>query len=198
MTSFEARIGERYSWHDEMPKASSGTIYPCRQEDLDALTTLPGPNTHDPVPPEKAIRDLVAFNSPSRHDLAQPARSALQRLKDIIYHVRTGHNRQPDVIYKMFPDIDLLFFDGYLKGNVKLRWVTEAYLGQGGPSKYAACTSTLECGERQAFILLNADMILLCLPQDVKDITFGEMWECTLHEMIVSPQLVLLRSCQRY
>ena len=98
-----------------------------------------------------------------------------------------------DLILKMFGDIDLVFFDGYLLGNTELCWEGQEWFGSKGYGRSRAYTSIFPGGK--ARITLNADVLLTQVRRRYNiDISFEQIWATTLHEMIVSA----LRSCLLY
>ena len=90
-----------------------GTPYPCTQEDLDSYRRFSrGHRQHfKPVSSKTAVRQLLGFlNS----EPSSEVRSALRRLKKGI----DMRNKAPDIVIKAFRDLDIVFFNGALSGNV--------------------------------------------------------------------------------
>lgn len=108
--------------------------------------------------------------------------AALGRLQDELEDVKQicwG----PDIIIKMFADLDLVFFGGWLYGNVIVQRVEEAELPR-------AWGKTTPVGGNHDYdrvlISLNADHILGCSKP------FRQMMETTLHGMVHAYEKVLV------
>lgn len=96
-----------------------GTQYHCKQEvieRIDAFRTVLQPNLGPFTTPVKAAEEITEWNHhpPASDNYVL----AITRLRDAVGSVRLGHQWMPDLIIKMFADIDIVFFSGRLLGNV--------------------------------------------------------------------------------
>ena len=115
----------RFRDKDRDPLLDGGTNYQCTHEDLLSCrssvleSAMLGPRT----PPYFTTLDRAT--EWLEKSLAQPAETiegpALTRL-DRFFNAPENDNWCPDIIYKAFADLDLLFFKGELRGNVQLGW----------------------------------------------------------------------------
>lgn len=139
--------------------AHSGTQYPCSQSEIDFhhRGKFPHPNEGPFVSAMEATSEIVCHNKETRK--VPPLESAvINRLIDAILDAEQ-YGYGPDIIVKVFADLDLVFFDGRLRGNV-----VRPQLGESG----------------QCRVKLNAKTILLNLSTDTP---FKTMFGTMLHEM---------------
>lgn len=98
--------------------ANQGTPYPCSQADLDSLIQFSGPNEKPVVDIITACKEIIRWNEHRALRLA--ARAAAERI-----HAATtspSDKWRPDLMIKIFLDLDIVFFEGWLRGNVIVRW----------------------------------------------------------------------------
>ena len=105
--------------HDTKVYADRGTPYPCTQAELDILQDQRRKPVHRGpyISRHEAAERLQQAHDPHT-PLTDAQKAALKRLNDLQQLRRWG----PDIISKMFNDLDLLLFRGKLRGNVYLRW----------------------------------------------------------------------------
>ncbi len=100
-------------------KADRGAQYPCSQRKLDEVQYLSHSNTHRPVCcTRKAVADAIRYNS-EEPDTAR--RAAIGRLQAAMTVERLD-DWPPDLTIKMFADLDVVFFGGWLLGNTTVEW----------------------------------------------------------------------------
>ena len=153
----------------------SGTLYPCSPQQLASYRHIRGPNRQRRVHAEQATREIVLRNSENRResDFEQTEWEAMERLSRGVEQSRaTGWS--PDIIIKMFADLDLVFFNGALLGNITLCW------REMEPDLFGLTSSR---PGNQADIMLNPLSILL--RRGVYSNPFCQMFQTTLHEMCV-------------
>lgn len=153
---------KRYISHYDLPSSLTGTEYPCDQKDLDNYQNLTRKNHAASVSREKATDDLVKHNDSGRENEAVLAAEK---------RIQAACNKKdepwlPDLIIKMFADLDLVFFGGYLLGNVEIKWVNdrkvEDHVGEDHPQPgYTEWFSEHHERPGQAKIRLNATRILM-------------------------------------
>lgn len=185
---------ERYSRYRDAPLVWTGTNYPCHQEDLDSLQHLSSRRPRNTAPPEEAIRELVKLNCPRRHCFLRAELDAEKRLQEMVFYTRKDF-WLPDVAFKMFADLDIVFFGGCLLHYVELCWEPQREFIRKGHQLALAVTSPTDPGH--ALIQLSADGNLH-YTEDGRDRSFEEMWETLLHEMIVGAQCCSRRCCEEY
>lgn len=154
--------------------ADRGTPYQCSQADLDSLVHLSAPTHSPPVSTYRAFTDIIRWNEDGyRYPPAVGA--AVDRIKAAIN--APTYEWRPDIIIKMVHDIALVFFGGYLRGNLTVRWSKDpanTFIRIWGYTKPTGRPG--QCG-----IILNAHMILVAPPEQM---TPGKgMWSTMLHEM---------------
>ena len=165
-----------------------GTKYECKQSDLDATGGLArqlfpddsyddrGPsrkkwfvNKKRPqiITPRRATLDISRHNDLDRI----PSESEKQAMERLSKAIDEGHKGcwGPDLIIKVFCDLDTVFFKGRLRGHVCVRWLRnwerELYITWG---------NAFDLGEGKSVIKLNADTILLQYPAPFERM-FGTM-----------------------
>ncbi len=160
----------------------SGTRYPCSQREIDFH--LHGrflrPNKGPFVSAMQATSDIVWHNKETR-EIPPFESAAIDRLIDAILDAEEcGYG--PDVMVKAFADLDVVFFDGRLRGNVSVQWASDEYFHKWQvPPGAWGFTVKPEPGEMgQCRIKLNTKTILLDLSTDTP---FKTMFGTMLHEM---------------
>ena len=158
-----------------------GARYPCDPAHLASYRQPIRLRPHWLVYPSEAMQELVACNSETRRreDFSRSELDAMNRLSAVVECAATG-SWTPDVIVKMFADLDLVFFNGRLLGNVYVRWdnVRRENFGE-----------TAYCDFNRALIRLHSKGIFR-----VRRVytSFKLMFSTMLHEMCVSkhPRIV--------
>lgn len=171
----------------QIPTTHTGTIYDCSQEDLDLVLQFAYPSLELEVSPEEATRYLVRFNRPDKEPSPRE-QEAIHRLETMAEWSR-DEEWDPDIVFKVFADIDIVFFDRFLLGNVELRWASgsEFAIASEDIAESWGHTQYNSQNRAQSVISLNADKILSATNYG-QDSSFRHMWETTLHEMVVSPR----------
>lgn len=163
--------------------AHRGTPYPCSQSDIDATSEFSRHNECPYVSASQANREIVQHND-QRKALSSHERDAIERLVSSLNDARRCR-WGPDLIIKSFPDLDIVFFGGVLRGNVRALWKTSedwAMLERGTEEDDGGATNSIRYSGR-ASIWLNAKAIFL---NPVATTPFGAMFATMLHEMCVS------------
>lgn len=159
---------------------------PAPKEISTATKTWTHSNHAPSISRTEATADLVSHNDPLKRHVCHAEMAAEARLQEAC-HWAHSHPWLPDLMIKMFADIDLVFYGGYLLGNVGIKWVDDEKARrkvgyEAGCREYSRCTR----GRRgQAKIRLNSNRLLMGTA-DGTDLSFNKMWETTLHEMVVS------------
>lgn len=101
-----------------------GTPYPCSQSDLDVHNTgsSESSNNHPFVSAMEATKEVMLHNHVSRR-LPSSESTAIDNLNRTIYTVEKKMEFGPDLAVKAFADLDLIFFGGQLRDNVRVQWV---------------------------------------------------------------------------
>ena len=166
-------------------EVDKGTSYPCTKRALALLTdeNLPVLSPPDIVPASTATSTLEEALGPVFSSCPE-AVAALQRFRV------NGLNPQewgPDLMFKVFGDLDRAFFMGKLKNRVILKWNNDRrFRHQGLVGVFdtrwglAVCTD-MRGISKKAWIYLNANKLLL--PHYIQ---LGHIWSVLLHEMLVS------------
>ncbi|KAL9045516.1 MAG: hypothetical protein Q9214_001449 [Letrouitia sp. 1 TL-2023] len=183
----EAEVTSKDEWLYELALAPisihTGYPYPCRQEDLDSYSIKKKKITHFgdflrdivfcwPSNIDDAVREIEAYLDPKRPPSAKE-QSAMDRLYKALC-LEDGE-WTPDVPIKAFRDLDTVFFQGRLCGNVKVGWVS----GKELPSD--AIGTTVYRFNGHSKIKLDADYHIFESWDPWK-----QMWQTLLHEMVVS------------
>ncbi len=164
--------------YGERVLASQGTPYPVSQDEIDVL--------QDPTlyPRREPYLSLSAATRKLEEFLHQPRgpkeREALRRLRDLEY--ATGRFGR-DIVFKVFNDIDTVFFAGKLYHNVLLTWghcSTDDTIGETWPPSPP---------HRRVRIVL--DYRLLTKPTS----RLREGWSTLIHEMVHAFHLVKCTDC---
>ena len=156
----------------------TGTPYGCTRQEL-RKTIRPRRRFHPvrTVSPQQAVNEIKACTSTTR--------TVTAKLEDAVRRLRGGLDRvkyrrwSPDLLVKMFADLDLVFFNGKLLGNVKVSWVN---------TEEEIIAQTCPRPRNQCVIELNPHYVGVIVPGQPKP--FQKMFGTLLHEMCVS----LLRS----
>ena len=128
----------------------------------------------------EATSEIVRHNKETRK-IPPIESAAIDRLIDAILDAE--ENRYgPDLIVKAFADLDLVFFNGKLRGNVCVQWMSDEYFRKwqvpSGAWGFTVTPQPGECG--QCRVKLNAKTILL---DPSTDTPFKTMFGTMLHEM---------------
>lgn len=173
---------QRYREAFELFHADGGTSYPCSQSEIDFhhRGTFLHPNNGPFVSAIEATSEIVRHNRETRK---VPPRelAAIDKLIEAILDAEENAYG-PDIIVKAFADLDLVFFDERLRGNVCVQWESEEYFRQWRvPAGAWGFTVTPQPGESgQCRMKLSAKTILLDLSNDTP---FKTMFGTMLHEM---------------
>ena len=130
-----------------------------------------------PTAPLAAAQEIVRWNStpPSSSHL----KSAITRLRDVVYDIRAGKEWSPELMTLIFPDLDLVFFGGKLSMNVNANWATNEFWP--GMQDHYGLTFRWPENRQHAVILLSLKNILRGEGRDCG--SFARLWETVLHEM---------------
>ena len=111
-------------------RKDSGTPYPCSQSDLDVHNTgfFQASNNHPFVSAMEATKEVMLQNHVSRR-LPSSESTAIDNMNRTIYIVEKKMEFGPDLAVKAFADLDLIFFGGQLRDNVRV-----VGQGHGSPS----------------------------------------------------------------
>ena len=162
--------------------ADGGTVYPCSQSEIDFhhRGKFLHRNEGSYVSAIEATSEIVRHNKETRN--VPPLESAaIDRLIDAILDAEE-YGYCPDMIVKAFADLDLVFFNGRLRGNVCVQWASDEYFQQWHvPPGAWGFTVRPQPGELgQCRVKLNAKTILL---DPSTDTSFKTMVGTMLHEM---------------
>ena len=151
-------------------RADRGAQYPCYQQILDLLRRPNRPNTyHGVCCPRKMVADMIKQNdrppTPKEH-------AAIARLHSALSKVNMD-DWPPELSIKMFSDLDIVFFGGWLLGNTTVEWSDNC----GGPLTWAATALPMT---GKAHIMLNAKSILI---RPIRSTPAKQSWATLLHEM---------------
>ena len=143
--------------------ADSGTQYPCSQSDINFhhRERFPHPNKGPFVSAIEATSEIIRHNKEASkiqlHELA-----AIDRLIDAILDAE-DNGYGPDIIIKAFADLDLVFFNGRLRGNACVQWASDEYFQkwQVPPGTWGFTVRPKRGEMGQCRIYLNAKTILL-------------------------------------
>ena len=138
-----------------------GTPYPCSQSDLDVHTTgsFQDSNNHPFVSAMEATTEVMQQNHVSRR-LPPSESTAIDNLNRTIYTVEKRMEFGPDLAVKAFADLDLIFFGGHLRDNVRVQWImaTDHPRFEASGGLWGAAIQLPERGK--CLIVLNADLHL--------------------------------------
>ena len=162
--------------------ADSGTQYPCSQSEINFHHggKFPHPNKGPFVSAIEATSEIVRHNKETRR-IPPVELAAIDRLIDAILDAEeNGYG--PDIIIKAFADLDLVFFNGMLRGNVRVHWASDEYFQkwQVPPGTWGFTVRPQRGEMGQCRIYLNAKTILL---DPSTDTPFKTMFGTMLHEM---------------
>ena len=181
------REGQKVSQHMykqafEPVDADSGTQYLCSQSELNFhhRGRFPHPNKGPFVSAIEATSEIVRHNKETRK-IPHLESAAIDRLIDAILDAE-DKGYDPDIIIKAFADVDLVFFNGRLRGNVCVQWASDEYFQKWQvPPGTWGFTVVPQRGEMgQCRMYLNAKTILL---DPSTDTSFKTMFGTLLHEM---------------
>lgn len=187
-SAFLDTFRRRQIHYQQGPKiyAERGTTYPCAQAAIDELQDTQlrprtEPDTHMSM--GEATRRLENAHRPG-NPLDAGQKAALQRLQDLEKVGKYG----PDIVFKIFNDLDTLLFHGALNGNVYLRWSsTDELIRQNGYGKASGRMSEPGFIAKRVGIQLNKDILQLSTTR------LRDAIATLVHECIVShPWPILL------
>ncbi|MCJ1270485.1 hypothetical protein MMC22_010382 [Lobaria immixta] len=169
-----------YNWcFTERISASRGTPYPCDQHDLDECDFGSDRPPHSLQSQDHATTHLEHFLDPNAR-IGSTVQAAMVRLQAAL----RIHDGKPDLIIKAFNDLDIVFFDGQLRGRTTIHWRRGSWWAEwerSGGQSHKMYGVTRAVHHRRAAIKLNAwEMFMNTADPKVT------MWKVTLHEMVVS------------
>lgn len=168
-----------------------GTPYPCSPYDLLSSISISNLSPYSAKSPDEATVELERFLDPSaRIDFT--VQEAIDRLQAGL----SIHDWKPDLVIKAFCDLDIVFFDGKLRGKTTIHWRRKSWWihearSLNGHRRELARTDYL--GNGKAAIHLNAWGILLDSPN-----AKTTMWSVVLHEMVVSSYISVAHTISNY
>ncbi|MCJ1467102.1 hypothetical protein MMC07_005724 [Pseudocyphellaria aurata] len=177
-------------------QANRGSAYLCSQFQIDAYTLKPycylGMVDH-PMTERESHQLLGSFLNPNRTPASDEI-FALRRLRDAVLLERDDWH--PDIVIKALPDIDTAFFNGMLRGNIKVQWVDDALLdanmrGPRGPAIVMANTRYLH--PRQPHGCTSIWLSLQGVLEPARN-PRQRMWQALFHELI---HAYVLATCHR-
>lgn len=162
-----------------------GTIYSSTQAELDfhQASRFRSRSKGPFVTRIQATTQLMCHNDLKRQ-VPSEEQAAIDRLLDLIKNVEGGWEWGPDIAIKCFADLDLVFFGGKLRGNVRVKWISCAK-----STRYRVLRVQESFGltehprifERgHCCIILNTDTLL---NDDRSLLWFRAMFSTLLHEM---------------
>lgn len=164
--------------HESPIRATRGTPYRISQEELDILQSRSRPARTEPhLTIGSATRKLERFHAQPRGATEE---AAMQRLAGL----RHAHRFGKDVVFKVFNDIDAVFFAGRLYRNVYLCWgdCAEGVAGATAPPRpWPGCPR----------VRIRLDRTHMELPTT----RLRDVWSVLMHEMVHAYLVVL---CEEY
>lgn len=156
-------------------RVDTGEQYDCSQAQIDEFLEHNNQNKVAARSLGQATRELSIF---LRKPPTKRNRIVAQRLKDARHRIRWG----PDIMGKVLSDLDALYFDNCLHGNVIFHWIHDEALQCTEDGKHhSALGRTDSYGGGQCMVYLNIEMILNTL---MIEGTHALMWETMLHELV--------------
>lgn len=178
-----------YDWcSSEYPSAVRGTPYPCEQGDLDECAHVPKGSPYSARLPKDVTLDLESF--------LDPYTSFDPTVQAAIVRLRTGlkiNDWKPDIVLKAFYDLDIVFFNGKLRGQTTVTWRCVPWWNEryGHRDGYRVAQGQAEyLGHGKAAIYLNAWGVFL--DPSILDPKVL-MWQVLLHEMVHAYEYVMCR-----
>ena len=173
---------QRYREAFEPFHADGGTPYPCSQGEINfhRRGKFLHPNKGPFVGAIEATFEIVWHNKETRKVPPRESAAIDRLIEAILDAEENGYG--PDIIVKAFADLDLVFFDGRLRGNVCVQWASDEYFQKWHvPAGAWGFTVRPQPGESgQCRMKLNAKTILL---DPSTDTPFKTMFGTMLHEM---------------
>lgn len=190
-SAFRDAFHRRQRHYQEGPRiyAERGTPYPCTQAVIDELQDTQlhprtEPDTHMSM--GEATRRLENAHR-SGNPLNAGQKAALQRLQDLEKVGKYG----PDIVFKIFNDLDTLLFHGALNGNVYLRWSsTDEFIRQNGYGEASGRTSQPGFVAMRVGIQLNEGVLQLSTTR-LRDVISTLVHECIVSHS--SPSLLRIQ-----
>lgn len=141
---------------------NTGTPYPCTQNDLDVHNTgtFQQTNSHPFISAINATREIMLQNHITRR-IPPTELAAIETLRKSIYALEKRMDFGPDLAAKVFADLDLVFFGGTLRDNVRVQWARAT-----DDARFAGATAAWGSAQRvparqgKGLIFLNADVLL--------------------------------------
>ena len=125
------KVGQQtYKEAFEPFRADGGTQYPCSQSGIDFHSggKFTRPNNGPFVSAAEATSENVWHNKETRK--VPPVESAaIDKSIDAILDAEE-YGYGPDIIVKAFSDLDLVLFNGRLRGNFCVQWASHEYFRQ--------------------------------------------------------------------
>lgn len=154
--------------------AEHGTPYSCTQATIDKLqdmNLLPRtyPDIHMSI--GEATRRLESAHRPGK-SLNSGQKAALKRLQDLEKVGKYG----PDIVLKIFNDLDTLLFQGVLNGNIYLCWSSDDAFGASGTAGSLSRPGRIA---KRAAISLNKDILQLSTTR-LRDVISTLVHECVV------------------
>ena len=163
-------------------QTNKGTQYHCSQSQLDFHHhgKFAHPNKGPFVSAIDATSEIVWQNKETRN-IPPVETAAIERLIDSILDAEE-YGYSPDLIVKAFTDLDLVFFNGKLRGNVCVQWASDEYFQRWKvpAGTWGFTVRPQPGGVGQCQIKLNAKTILV---DPSTDTPFKTMFGTMLHEM---------------
>lgn len=183
----------------EVSPLHGSTFYPCSEADIKSVTSLEFARFTYPIfggylSREEATVQLERSLLPET-PLSKSATEALQRLKNML--TWETHDWGPDLVVKSCLDWDKIFFNGRLKGHIRINWATEEYfrtqnlVSDDGQWRIDGQCVADDISWRwgHCHIKLNADFLLLVPPTQrairpggTSEYQFRYLWATVLHE----------------
>ena len=159
-------------------RLGSGTWYSCTNEDLCSYTR-PVPTAARPSRSKAAsVTDLTNFLTHQWPNARVGV--ALDNMRQVLDTPDWG----PDILLKMFSDMDVAFFEGQLRNRVRVSWYDGCPSQLGNPpirDSQGFGITHFDPVDNTCYIFLNRD-IILDNPTDPRMM----MLETMIHEMVVS------------
>jgi len=156
---------------DKPISAAAGTPYPTPQSEIDILQDRTRARATNPyLSIGRATGSLEKFHRRPRNPREE---EALERLEDLQH--ATDHFGK-DVVFKVFDDIDTVFFAGKLSQNVHLSWAD----CPGGRRAPHAAGVTCATGLEARRVAIQLDNKILQLPTT----RLRDVWAVLIHEMV--------------
>lgn len=161
--------------------AQRGTPYPCSQRDINATEQFSHHNERPFVSASRASREIIEHND-QRRSPSSCEQDAIRCLARALDEAESGP-WGPDLIIKCFCDLDIVFFGGVLRGNVRVGWGSAHELAMLEEALRDNYGITIHTQPGRADIFLNARGIFSNPNAAVS--LFRAIFSTMLHEMCV-------------